>query len=137
MEFAVEEAALHGVALRAVWVWRRPVVSFGDEAAGLEERRRIDEKSGRHPFDLRQVHRRPRRTRIPASSGGEWRIRRPLHHYPVAYPARTHRPHSGNPGHAVRHLRSPRPATGPGSGRHRQDRKPRHRHWHRCPTHLH
>ncbi|MCZ4514078.1 universal stress protein [Streptomyces sp. ActVer] len=41
VEFAVEEAALHGAALRAVWVWRRPVVSFGDEAAGLDERRRI------------------------------------------------------------------------------------------------
>ncbi|MCX4913117.1 universal stress protein [Streptomyces sp. NBC_01281] len=41
VEFAVEEAALHGAALRAVWVWRRPVVSFGDEAVGLEERQRI------------------------------------------------------------------------------------------------
>ncbi|WP_405895529.1 universal stress protein [Streptomyces sp. NBC_00104] len=41
VEFAVEEAALHGAALRAVWVWRRPVVSFGDETAGLDERRRI------------------------------------------------------------------------------------------------
>ncbi|MBO0518375.1 universal stress protein, partial [Streptomyces beijiangensis] len=41
VEFAVEEAALHGAALHAVWVWRRPVVSFGDEAAGLDERRRI------------------------------------------------------------------------------------------------
>ncbi|MFF1479087.1 universal stress protein [Streptomyces sp. NPDC058301] len=41
VEFAVEEAALHGAGLRAVWVWRRPVVSFGDEAAGLEERRRM------------------------------------------------------------------------------------------------
>ncbi|KOV53601.1 hypothetical protein ADL00_34040 [Streptomyces sp. AS58] len=41
VEFAVEEAALHGAALRAVWVWRRPVVAFGDEAVGLEERHRI------------------------------------------------------------------------------------------------
>lgn len=41
VEFAVEEAALHGAALRAVWVWRRPVVPFSDEAAGLEERRRM------------------------------------------------------------------------------------------------
>ncbi|WP_326751511.1 universal stress protein [Streptomyces hirsutus] len=41
MEFAVEEAALHSAALHAVWVWRRPVVSFGDEAAELDERRRI------------------------------------------------------------------------------------------------
>ncbi|MEU0112387.1 universal stress protein [Streptomyces bobili] len=41
VDFAVEEAALRGAALRAVWVWRRPVVSFGDEAAGLGERRRI------------------------------------------------------------------------------------------------
>ncbi|MCX4572672.1 universal stress protein [Streptomyces sp. NBC_01571] len=41
VEFAVEEAALHGAELRAVWVWRRPVVPFGDEAVGLGERRRI------------------------------------------------------------------------------------------------
>ncbi|MGW2613502.1 universal stress protein [Streptomyces sp. NPDC001500] len=41
VEFAVDEAALHGAALRAVWVWRRPVVSFGDEAAGLAERNRL------------------------------------------------------------------------------------------------
>ncbi|MEV4228481.1 universal stress protein [Streptomyces bobili] len=41
VEFAVEEAALHGAGLRAVWVWRRPVMPFGDETAGLEERRRI------------------------------------------------------------------------------------------------
>lgn len=39
--FAADEAALHGVALRALWVWRRPVVSLGDEAVGLEERRGI------------------------------------------------------------------------------------------------
>ncbi|MER5841755.1 universal stress protein [Streptomyces prasinus] len=41
MAFAVEEAALHGAALHAVWVWRRPLVSFGDEAAELDERRRV------------------------------------------------------------------------------------------------
>ncbi|GAB2789889.1 universal stress protein [Streptomyces chlorus] len=41
VEFAVEEAALHGAGLHAVWVWRRPVVSFDDEVAGLDERRRI------------------------------------------------------------------------------------------------
>ncbi|WP_055691218.1 universal stress protein [Streptomyces prasinus] len=41
LAFAVEEAALHGAALYAVWVWRRPVVSFGDEAAELDERRRV------------------------------------------------------------------------------------------------
>lgn len=40
VDFAVQEAALHGAALRALWVWRRPVVSFGDEAEGLDERRR-------------------------------------------------------------------------------------------------
>ncbi|HET9382581.1 MAG TPA: universal stress protein [Streptomyces sp.] len=41
VDVAVEEAAVRGAALRAVWVWRRPVVSFGDEAAGLDERRRM------------------------------------------------------------------------------------------------
>ncbi|MEU5366737.1 universal stress protein [Streptomyces sp. NPDC005925] len=41
VDFAVEEAAVHGAALRAVWVWRRPVVSFGDETAELDERRRV------------------------------------------------------------------------------------------------
>lgn len=39
--FAVEEAALRGAALRALWVWRRPVVSFADETEGLDERRRL------------------------------------------------------------------------------------------------
>ncbi|MFD1276033.1 universal stress protein [Streptomyces kaempferi] len=41
VEFAVEEAALRGAALHAVWVWRRSAVSFGDEAVGLEKRRRV------------------------------------------------------------------------------------------------
>lgn len=41
VDFAVEEAAMHGAALHAVWVWRRPVVPFGDEAAGRDERHRI------------------------------------------------------------------------------------------------
>ncbi|MFF6995521.1 universal stress protein [Streptomyces sp. NPDC008313] len=39
--FAVEEAALRGAVVRALWVWPRPVVSLGDEEAGLGERRRI------------------------------------------------------------------------------------------------
>ncbi|MFI8304542.1 universal stress protein [Streptomyces sp. NPDC085927] len=60
MEFAVEEAALHGAALHAVWVWRRPVVSFGDEEAGLDERRRILSETvagrgGRYP-DVKITH---------------------------------------------------------------------------------
>jgi nucleotide-binding universal stress UspA family protein len=41
VECAVQEAALRRAARHAVWVWRRPVVLLGDEAAGLEERRRI------------------------------------------------------------------------------------------------
>ncbi|MFE3250723.1 universal stress protein [Streptomyces sp. NPDC059209] len=38
---AVEEADLRGVGVRAVWVWRRPVVTFGGEETGVEERRRL------------------------------------------------------------------------------------------------
>ncbi|MFE0918508.1 MULTISPECIES: universal stress protein [Streptomyces] len=39
--YAMEEAALRGAILRVLWVWRRPVVSFTDEEAGLQERRRL------------------------------------------------------------------------------------------------
>ncbi|MFD3922199.1 universal stress protein [Streptomyces sp. NPDC058595] len=38
---AVEEADLRGVGVRAIWAWRRPVVTFGGEETGVEERRRL------------------------------------------------------------------------------------------------
>ncbi|KAB2970830.1 universal stress protein [Streptomyces sp. SS1-1] len=39
--YAMEEAALRGAVLHVLWVWRRPVVPFTDEEAGLTERRRL------------------------------------------------------------------------------------------------
>ncbi|HEY9440960.1 MAG TPA: universal stress protein [Streptomyces sp.] len=36
--FAVEEAGLRRASVHAVWVWQRPVITFGDEEAALAER---------------------------------------------------------------------------------------------------
>ncbi|MFV6029274.1 universal stress protein [Streptomyces sp. NPDC056264] len=39
--FAVEEASMREARLRAVWVWRRPVLPHDDAEGGLAERRRL------------------------------------------------------------------------------------------------
>ncbi|WP_457030536.1 universal stress protein [Kitasatospora sp. P5_F3] len=41
IDFAFETAALRGAALRALWVWRSPLVALQDEHFGLQERRRL------------------------------------------------------------------------------------------------
>ncbi|WP_156724884.1 universal stress protein [Streptomyces apocyni] len=41
VEFAFEEASMRDAAVRAVSVWQRPLIAFGDDQAVLDERRRL------------------------------------------------------------------------------------------------